>query len=648
MNNIFIFTSLQVFFLFIFEFSAAAGMDENIADQINHMCPAGANMSIGKHEDKDIISVQIDFSKLEIAKHDHLFSLLKDISRIDQLQVKNISNGNFAFFPEMPTLKALVIHSGNLNAEDIKTIGCYKKLEILIISGTFTGNILEFEKLDNIKTLFIHYANKDNNLNQVLEKMKNMEALRINGCYVNKQTGDVIAKLHKLVLLEINNAIIDSKAVECIGRSSSIRRINFENNIIDGPVLGPLSSMNSLCSLSLSGSMFSIKKENMLAGFNAIKVFNFTDTNVDDTIVGMVKSFPNLYRVYANNTLITDVSGTLSTVSVATCADISDKTINLIADSLPSATNYDITLSHTNVHNTGVQQLIAACQKKQKVISSNAESGDDESFIQLNISYTQVTKDLIQLLSKDPTVKCINLAGINLSDVDMPMLAKMKWRKGDSLDLSDNHIGDVGIQSLYSSRMWRFLYRLKLNRTDVTDACVPVLTKGNWISIALIDTNITDTGLADFLNDLRRNEGIVLCELEIGSKRLTSKSIDIIKNAQLSRLERLSLSGRFYTDDDLEKIITLKNIKKLELLGTGIDDKAIKILAKDGAHLESLKLSGEKITDGCVDDLIAIKNLKVLDVSGTQITIEGLKRLKLNSNADVISGTHVTHGRIFR
>src|SRR5690349_21999635 len=87
----------------------------------------------------------------------------------------------------------------------------------------------------------------------------------------------------------------------------------------------------------------------------------------------------------------------------------------------------------------------------------------------------------------------------------------------------------------------------------------------------------------------------------------------------LVNLESLDLGDAYVLDSSLAPLANMKNLKRLNLLGTLITDDGLKYL-RDLVHMEDLDLYGVKITDAGVEHLRKMTKLRRLNLLGGQIT----------------------------
>ncbi len=131
----------------------------------------------------------------------------------------------------------------------------------------------------------------------------------------------------------------------------------------------------------------------------------------------------------------------------------------------------------------------------------------------------------------------------------------------------------------------------------------------------------------------------------IGDLRLTSEGLSVKSAQHLSRLPHLGwlvfYNGSMVTDDWLTEFAP-KDLHALTAINSQVTDQGIRNL-QGNAHLSYLALPGSRMTDDAVDALNALPNLRRLDLRNTGFTDAGMRRLTLKPDARVhVEGTQVT------
>lgn len=129
-------------------------------------------------------------------------------------------------------------------------------------------------------------------------------------------------------------------------------------------------------------------------------------------------------------------------------------------------------------------------------------------------------------------------------------------------------------------------------------------------------------------NDLQRIIGMRgLKKLDLSFTYVTDKGIELIP--QLKELEELTLdTAEFITDAAMNHLRANKRLRKLVLRGTDITDVALPYIGELHA-LRSLDLSHSMLGDVGIESLASLTELEELDLGGTRITGINLHFLKL-------------------
>lgn len=105
---------------------------------------------------------------------------------------------------------------------------------------------------------------------------------------------------------------------------------------------------------------------------------------------------------------------------------------------------------------------------------------------------------------------------------------------------------------------------------------------------------------------------------------IESQGGDVVRTAD-GRIVEVSLARTWATDNDVQRLAGLKNLKKLDLSLTYVSDRGIESLQKL-PQLEDLNLaSAEFITDAAISYLRANRSLRRLNLRGTDVTDTTLK-----------------------
>jgi internalin A len=253
-------------------------------------------------------------------------------------------------------------------------------------------------------------------------------------------------------------------------------------------------------------------------------------------------------------------------------------------------------------------------------------------------------------------VVSVNLRGSWINDAEMSQLADMPDL--EKLDLSHTRISDEGMLhlkaapkirdlNLYYSEWitdqgmtaiagWKQLKRLNVRGTRISDITLQLVSRITALeALDIAQTPVTDNGL-DYLITL-----VNLKELAMGGGRRASTAFSVLK--MLPTLTHLDLSGARPTPPDmpgratsgpgipeesLRAMTELKDLRVLKLGHSNITGAGLRILSSLD-KVERLGLEGcRRVGDDAVPELAGWKSLKYLDLQETQVTAQGLETLR--------------------
>jgi len=254
-------------------------------------------------------------------------------------------------------------------------------------------------------------------------------------------------------------------------------------------------------------------------------------------------------------------------------------------------------------------------------------------------------------------VVAVNLRGSWINDAEMLQLTELPDL--ERLDLSHTRISDEGMLRLKSApkirdlnlyysewitdqgmtaiRNWKHLKRLNLRGTRISDGTLEIVSRMPGLeALDIAHTQFTENGL-DHLITL-----INLKELAMGGGgRRGNTGLAVLR--MLPTLTHLDLSGARPTPPDmpnragagqgipeesLRAMAELKDLRVLKLGHSGISGPGLRILSTL-EKVEKLGLEGcRRMDDNAIDGLVNWKSLKYLDLQDTQITAAGVEALR--------------------
>jgi Leucine-rich repeat (LRR) protein len=78
----------------------------------------------------------------------------------------------------------------------------------------------------------------------------------------------------------------------------------------------------------------------------------------------------------------------------------------------------------------------------------------------------------------------------------------------------------------------------------------------------------------------------------------------------------------------LEDLIKVPNLRRVELAGSAITDRQLELIGK-ASSLETLDLSQTAIGDAGIQHLVNLDKLRFLALTGSRVTAEGIQQLKV-------------------
>jgi len=236
--------------------------------------------------------------------------------------------------------------------------------------------------------------------------------------------------------------------------------------------------------------------------------------------------------------------------------------------------------------------------------------------IELHLDRTRITDKSLEYLSSLKNLQTLSLRHTAITDQG---LEKLKGLPLKYLNVAETQLSDGGLEPIGSMAT---LEGLLLND------CPGITGSGfKWLS-KLPKLKSLDVG-AMALNEEAFAEIGRIRQLYflILSKGHYSKS----QIQALTHLEGLTCLNLSVTNADCSWIPILAKIwslRELELNNTAADGKMLSAIAKQMPNLTKIWLFGTRITDKDLDCLVSMKRLVRLDLRGTLVTAKGIERLK--------------------
>jgi internalin A len=260
-------------------------------------------------------------------------------------------------------------------------------------------------------------------------------------------------------------------------------------------------------------------------------------------------------------------------------------------------------------------------------------------------------------------IVAVDLRSAWVSDSDISSLAVLPSLS--RLDLSLTRISDHGLRELKGAtaitdlnlryaelitdegllvvRNWHHLRRLNLRGTKITDMTLQHLSGMSTLeSLDIGFVQVTDVGL-DQLTYLPS-----LTELMLGGNKLSDVGLQSLR--QLTGLTYLDLGGAqrtdsglwsvSITDNGMEAIASLRNLRHLRLNGTSVSGRSLEKL-KGLRLLERFDLQDCKhVGSDAIPTLSSLPSLRIIDLTGTPVTAEGIAALhRARPNCRILVGS---------
>ncbi|MEM9381104.1 MAG: hypothetical protein AAGB93_14225 [Planctomycetota bacterium] len=227
----------------------------------------------------------------------------------------------------------------------------------------------------------------------------------------------------------------------------------------------------------------------------------------------------------------------------------------------------------------------------------------------------------LQIVAPMAALTHLNLSGTGVTDRGMRLLAKL--RNITYLDISGTAVTDAGLKPL-GEMIWN---------DEGAELALEPATRIAYLDIS--DTAIGDRGL----EHLRL---LALEHLDVSGTQVTNRSDDEFAGWKLKSLD---ISG----DSAITDLAFLKSMPELERLNLSGRPRLMSQLNKleDHPSLEVLDISATDFKDFATMKLMTLKNLRRLNAAGTQVTLESLVSVAQKTKLEYLNlaGTRImVHG----
>lgn len=238
----------------------------------------------------------------------------------------------------------------------------------------------------------------------------------------------------------------------------------------------------------------------------------------------------------------------------------------------------------------------------------------------------KVSEALVFLLEDNKNITNLYLANTNFAQSELKQLAKNDHLR--SLQLYDNNFDDESFLALAANRS---IDSLVLGEPSVSLTTVITFLDEHPIkSLGLASLNSTDSDLQELLTKHSTFNSLYLNNIKTHSLKALSL---------LTNLEELAIQSMHVSDDDMAQIITLKNLKQIDLTDTDITSAGANQLGQLKNlervyiyNLESETKNKMGIGDEGINFIKELPSLKSLYLSGQHLSKEGALTISQNKN----------------
>jgi internalin A len=305
--------------------------------------------------------------------------------------------------------------------------------------------------------------------------------------------------------------------------------------------------------------------------------------------------------------------------------DVTDEALQTVAD-VPAAAAEIKALDMTGATvGASAVTLLAKFPNLQSVKLSGVQAppgsfagfSPQSTFSEIDLDNSTLDDAGFNSLAQVRTLKRINLAGTQVSSAGLIPLGNL--RELTDLDLSGTKI-DNQITTILATLP---LVRLNCSRTGISDMGLPQLAKISTLEDLTLSFNRGVTGVG-----FRVFKGAKLKKLDIGVTAFGVEGLMVLRG--MKTLEDLSVYETGIIQQKNALIFgSLPNLKKLNIGKNAIDDAGLGLWFKGCRNLEHLNISATaNVTSAGLAGLITLKNLRYLDCLQTGIEIQGARALK--------------------
>ena len=407
-----------------------------------------------------------------------------------------------------------------------------------------------------------------------------------------------------LRVLDLSRTKITPVAASTISGLRSLRQLFLSGTPIDGAALRQLVRLTELTHLGLVQTAVTNADLAHLRGFPRLISLSLDGTKIDDEALEYLRAMKKLQELGIVGTGVSDAGIDQLRLALPSCRLRANEPD-------PQRLAAQFVLSHggaVTIDEAGVPRVLERLAslppgpcRLMEIDLSNARGLDGESLkplascanlTSLSLSGVPVSDDALTDIAALTGLKKLTLSKTRITDAGLEHLQKLAAL--ETLDLGSTRVTGSGFNNLAGLANLKQLF---VDHCRVTDAALLVVARHAPLETVSLSYNmlLTDRGLAAL--------------------------------AELKNLKRLDLAGTGVTDALAEQIGKYEQLTRLDLSGTKVSDQLLSQLANQ-KHLEKLFLHGTRVTDGGVSSLSQVRTLKQLDVGQTQVTQSAADQLK--------------------
>lgn len=168
-------------------------------------------------------------------------------------------------------------------------------------------------------------------------------------------------------------------------------------------------------------------------------------------------------------------------------------------------------------------------------------------------------------------------------------------------------------RKILGENIYSYVTIVNLRRADDPNQVLPrIATFSRLEKLSLAEAALTDESV-DAISQLRQLRELYLESIELSPQQMR-------KLAAINSLETLYFTGSFATDDVLEQVANFKNLQEITLRDTAITNRALQSLARVPG-LKRIEIDNAKqVTNEGLVPLVQLPELESFDAYGTRLT----------------------------